>query len=68
VAAFDHIHVGDRVRLVSWQLCAVDDYEYVPKDMEGLVFGHGASGDQLWVHWDNGSKLSPVSGDVVEVI
>jgi hypothetical protein len=67
---FRSFPIGSRVRLVRWQPACVDDHEFVPKGTEGTVVGHSGTGrcSQLWVRWDNGATLSPVDGDIVEVI
>lgn len=57
---------GDRVRLVhtsdGWTTLRPGDLGTV--DMVTEALGH----PQVWVHWDNGSKLAmlPGEGDVIE--
>ena len=61
---------GTRVKAVSWQPAAVDDNLTVPPGTEGTVVGGSVGGNwwQLWVTWDNGSRLSMVDGDRYEVL
>jgi hypothetical protein len=64
--------IGETVELVSWAPSPlIDDNENVPPGTRGIVQG-GNSGDgafmQLWVAWDNGSRLAPTGNDKVRKV
>src|SRR5688572_28162305 len=59
---------GDVVELVEWAPSTlIDDSQFVPPGTRGTVQGQGCS-EQLWVAWDNGSRLSPTGDDKVRKV